>query len=212
MSAPARLGVLLSGRGSNLLALHSAIQGSRLKARIVVVISNQPEAPGILRARELGLDAVSVPHRGAGGRVAHEALLLSTLQAAEVEWICLAGYMRLLSPAFVASFPWRIVNIHPSLLPAFPGLEAPRQAVEYGARYSGCTVHLVDGGLDSGPIVDQRVVPLEPSDTPDTLADRILTQEHELYPEALNRLITEPWRLDGRRLIFGETSACPSKL
>jgi phosphoribosylglycinamide formyltransferase-1 len=129
--------------------------------------------------------------------------VLAALRAARVDWVCLAGYMRLLSPAFVAAFPRRIVNIHPSLLPAFPGLDAQAQAIAHGVRVSGCTVHLVDEGLDSGPIVVQRPIPVLDGDTPATLSSRILEQEHLAYPEALRRLLTEPWEVEGRRLLFG---------
>lgn len=203
MTSKARLAVLLSGRGSNFLALRAAAERGELPAEIALVVSNEPQAPGLARARELGLPAVSIPHRGAGSRAAHEGQVLAALDEAGAEWVCLAGYMRLLSPEFVARYPQRIVNIHPSLLPAFPGLEAQRQALEYGARLSGCTVHLVEAGLDSGPIVDQRAVPVLPGDSPADLAGRVLEQEHELYPAALRRLLTEPWRVEGRRLIFG---------
>lgn len=199
---PARLGVLLSGRGSNFLALHAAIERGELPARIVLVISNVADAPGLVRARELGLPAEAIPHQGQP-RVDHEEKVLEALRRADVEWVCLAGYMRLLSPAFVAAFPRRILNIHPSLLPAFPGLEAQAQALAHGVKVSGCTVHLVDEGLDSGPIVVQRTVPVLDGDTPRTLAARILEQEHLAYPEALRRLLTEPWKIEGRRLVFG---------
>lgn len=205
--APARLGVLLSGRGSNFLAIHAAIERGDVPARIALVVSNRPDAPGLARARELGLEARAIPQRGGAGeplsREAHEEWVIAALEGAGVEWICLAGYMRLLSPAFVARFPRRIVNIHPSLLPSFPGLHAQEQAVEHGVKVSGCTVHLVDEGLDSGPIVVQRAVAVADDDTGETLAGRILEQEHRAYPEALRRLLTEPWRIDGRRLLFG---------
>jgi phosphoribosylglycinamide formyltransferase-1 len=199
----ARLGVLLSGRGSNFLAIHAATERGEVPARIALVVSNLEDAPGLARARELGLPAVSIPHRGEPGRSAHEAKVLAALGQAGVEWVCLAGYMRLLSPRFVAAFPRRIVNIHPSLLPAFPGLDAQAQALAHGVRVSGCTVHLVDEGLDSGPIVVQRAVPVLDGDTAGTLAARILEAEHQAYPEALRRLLTEPWRVAGRRLLFG---------
>jgi len=200
----ARLGILLSGRGSNFLAIHEAIQRGEVPAEIALVVSNRPQAAGLARARELGLPAVAIPHgAGADRRSAHEAEVVAALEAARVEWICLAGYMRLLSPGFVARFRGRLLNVHPSLLPAFPGLDAQRQALEYGARVSGCTVHLVDEGLDSGPIVVQRAVPVLEDDTPQSLAARILEQEHRAYPEALRRLLTEPWRLVGRRVVFG---------
>lgn len=199
-----RLGVLLSGRGSNFLALHAAIERGELPARIVLVLSNVADAPGLDRARELGLPAQAIPHRGEPSRQAHEEKVIAALKAAGVEWVCLAGYMRLLSPAFVAAFPRRVVNIHPSLLPAFPGVDAQEQALAHGVKVSGCTVHLVDEGLDSGPIVVQRAVPVLDGDTPRTLAARILEQEHLAYPEALRRLLTEPWTIEGRRLVFGE--------
>jgi phosphoribosylglycinamide formyltransferase 1 len=198
-----RLGVLLSGRGSNFLALHEAIERGELPARIVLVLSNVAGAPGLDRARELRLSAQAIPHRVEPSRQAHEEKVIAALREAGVEWVCLAGYMRVLSPAFVAAFPRRVVNIHPSLLPAFPGVDAQEQALTHGVKVSGCTVHLVDEGLDSGPIVVQRAVPVLDDDTPRTLAARILEQEHLAYPEALRRLLTEPWRIEGRRLIFG---------
>jgi len=197
-----RLGVLLSGRGSNFLALHAAIERGEIPARIALVLGNIADAPGLAKARELGIPAEAIPHQGQP-RAVQEQKVLEALRRADVEWICLAGYMRLLSPAFVAAFPRRILNIHPSLLPAFPGLDAQEQALAHGVKVSGCTVHLVDEGLDSGPIVVQRTVPVLDGDTPRTLAARILEQEHLAYPEALRRLLTEPWRIEGRRLIFG---------
>lgn len=197
-----RIGVLLSGRGSNFLALHAAIGRGEVPAEIAVVVSNIADAPGLDRARELGLPAEAIPHRGQT-RAAQEEAVLAALRGAGVEWVCLAGYMRLLSPGFVAAFPRRIVNIHPSLLPAFPGVDVQEQALAHGVKVSGCTVHLVDEGLDSGPIVVQRAVPVLDGDTPRTLAARILEQEHQAYPEALRRLLSEPWRIEGRRLLFG---------
>jgi phosphoribosylglycinamide formyltransferase 1 len=197
----ARLGILLSGRGSNFLALHAAIARGELPAEIALVVSNLADSPGLARARELGLPAAALPHQGLR-REAHEAEVLAALRGAGAEWVCLAGYLRLLSPRFVAAFPRRIVNIHPSLLPAFPGLDAQRQALEHGVKVSGCTVHLVDEGLDSGPIVVQRPVAVRDDDTPESLAARILDEEHRAYPEALLRLLTEPWEVVGRRLKF----------
>jgi phosphoribosylglycinamide formyltransferase-1 len=198
-----RVGVLLSGRGSNFLALHAAMARGEVPGEVAVVVSNIAGAVGLEKARELGLRAVALPHRAAADRRAHEAQVDAALRAAGVEWVCLAGYMRLLSPDFVAAWPRRILNIHPSLLPAFPGLDAQAQALAHGVRVSGCTVHLVDAGLDSGPIVAQRAVPVLDGDTPRSLAARILEQEHRAYPEALLRLLAEPWRVEGRRLIFG---------
>ncbi|MFP5287908.1 MAG: phosphoribosylglycinamide formyltransferase [Thermoanaerobaculia bacterium] len=196
-----RIGVLLSGRGSNFLALHAAIERGEIPARIVLVLGNVADAPGLAKARELGIPAEAVPHQGQP-RAVQEAQVLDALRRADVEWVCLAGYMRLLSPAFLSAYPRRILNIHPSLLPAFPGLDAQEQALAHGVKVSGCTVHLVDEGLDSGPIVVQRTVPVLDGDSPRTLAARILEQEHLAYPEALRRLLTEPWRIEGRRLIF----------
>jgi phosphoribosylglycinamide formyltransferase-1 len=197
------IAVLLSGRGSNFLALHAAIGRGGIPAEIVLVASNVADAPGLARARELGLPAVAIPQRGEPSRKVHEEKVMAALRAAGAEWICLAGYMRLLSPAFVGSFRRRIVNIHPSLLPAFPGLDAQAAALAHGVKVSGCTVHLVDEGLDSGPIVVQRAVPVLDGDTPATLSARILEAEHLAYPEALRRLLTEPWEIAGRRLVFG---------
>lgn len=200
----ARLGILLSGRGSNFLAIHQAIGRGEVPAEIALVVSNRPQAAGLAKARELGLPAVCLPHRpGRNHRAEHEAEVVRALEEARVEWICLAGYMRLLSPGFVGRFRGRILNIHPSLLPAFPGLDAQRQALEYGVKVTGCTVHLVDEGLDSGPIVLQRAVPVADGDTAEALAARILVEEHRAYPEALRRLLTEPWRVEGRRLVSG---------
>ncbi len=209
----ARLGILLSGRGSNFLAIHEAIARGELPAAVALVASDRAEAPGLLRAGALGLATVAVPVRdeadrnaappGRRDRAAHERKLLDALAGAGVEWVCLAGYMRLLSPDFLAAYPRRILNIHPSLLPAFPGRGAQRQALEHGVKVAGCTVHLVDEGVDSGPIVVQRPVPVLDGDTAETLAARILEEEHRAYPEALRRLLTEPWRLEGRRLVFG---------
>lgn len=200
----ARVGVLLSGRGSNFASLAAACQREEVPAEIVLVLSNREDAPGLARARELGIEARAIPAKGLS-RQAHEEKLLEALRQAQVEWVCLAGYMRLLSPRFLAAYPNRVLNIHPALLPAFPGLEAQRQAWEYGVKVAGCTVHLVDAGCDTGPIVVQRVVEVREEDTPETLAARILEQEHIAYPQALRLLLTRPWRLVGRRVVFGST-------
>ena len=200
------IAVLISGRGSNFEALHRATREGRLPARIVLVLSNVATAAGIEHARSLGLHTAVVPSRGAGSRAAHEARVREEIERAGAEWICLAGYMRLLSAEFVAAFPNRILNIHPSLLPSFPGLDVQQAALDHGVRVSGCTVHLVDAGLDSGPIVGQRAVEVRSGDDAQSLARRILRQEHELYPDALRRLLTEDWRIDGRRVLFGPAS------
>jgi phosphoribosylglycinamide formyltransferase-1 len=198
----ARVGILLSGRGSNFRALHAAMAKGEVPAEIALVVSNRAEAPGLAAATELGLETDLIPHHGEPSREAHDAKIVAALRARRVDWVCLAGYMRLLSSVLVRAYPQRILNIHPSLLPAFPGLDAQRQALEYGVAISGCTVHLVDEELDHGPVVVQRTVAIEPSDSVETLSARILEQEHRAYPEALRRLLTEPWRLEGRRLLF----------
>jgi phosphoribosylglycinamide formyltransferase-1 len=197
-----RVGILLSGRGSNFLALHGAMERHEIPAEIALVVSNVAEAQGLEKARALRLPSVCFPHRLEPSREAHEAKVLAALRHAEVEWVCLAGYMRLLSASFVSQFPERILNIHPALLPSFPGLDGQRQAIEYGVKVSGCTVHLVDAGLDTGPIVIQRVVAVKDDDTPESLSARILAEEHKAYPEALRRLLTERWNTDNRRIVF----------
>lgn len=203
----ARVGILLSGRGSNFLALHAAMERGEVPAQVALVVSNEPEAPGLGKARELGIETASIPHRGEPSRAAHEAKVAAALGDAGVEWVCLAGYMRLLSSDLVGRYRERMLNIHPSLLPAFPGLDVQQQAIDHGVKVSGCTVHLVDEGLDSGPIVVQRAVPVLDDDTAETLAARILEQEHLAYPEALRRLLTERWRVQGRRVVFGAAQA-----
>lgn len=184
-----RLGILLSGRGSNFIAIADSIAAGRIRnAEIAIVISNRAEAPGIAIARQRGLHTVIIPSKGRT-REDHEREVIAALQAAKVDLICLAGYMRLLSPEFVRQFPNRILNIHPSLLPAFPGMEAQKQALEHGARVSGCTVHFVDEHLDHGPIIVQKAVPVLPEDDEHTLAARILEQEHVAYSEAINLVL-----------------------
>jgi phosphoribosylglycinamide formyltransferase-1 len=197
-----RLAILLSGRGSNFVAIHEAIVRRELDAEIVCVISNRPDAPGIGRARSLGLPAHVVDHRTFASRAAHETEVLRILGRAKPDFIVLAGYMRLLSPEFVAAYPMRIVNIHPSLLPSFPGVDAQAQAVAYGVKVSGCTVHFVDENLDAGPIIVQRTVPVHDDDDASTLAARILAEEHVSYVEALRKLASGTYRIDGRRVVF----------
>ena len=211
--SPARLAVLLSGRGSNFEALQAAIEDGRLAARIVLVLSNQKGAIGLETARRHGLDAICVPHRDYGSRAEHEAAVLEALATASPDWICLAGYMRLVSAAFVDRYRHRILNIHPSLLPAFPGLKVHEQVLDHGVRVSGCTVHLVDAELDNGPIVAQATVPVLDGDEPQTLAARVLAAEHDTYWRALQRLIEQPWRVEGRRLVFGQSDfSSPKRL
>jgi phosphoribosylglycinamide formyltransferase-1 len=201
MTGKTKVAVLLSGRGSNFVALAEACARGEVPAEIVVVVSNRTDAPGLERARERGIPVTPIPGKGVPREV-HEAMVLAALQGAGAEWVCLAGYMRLLSEGFIASFPHRILNIHPALLPSFPGLEAQHQAWAYGVKVSGCTVHLVDAGCDTGPIVLQRAVPVLDDDTAESLADRILEQEHIAYPAALRLLLTRPWHVDGRRVLF----------
>jgi phosphoribosylglycinamide formyltransferase-1 len=195
-----RIGVLVSGRGSNLQALLDAARRGELGGEVAVVVSNVEGALGLERARKAGIPAVFRDHRGQK-REAFDAEIVDVLRAHQVDLVCLAGFMRLLSPVFVRAFPGRIVNIHPALLPAFPGLDAQRQAWEYGAKVSGATVHLVDEGLDSGPIVAQEPVPVLSGDTPERLAARILEAEHRLYPRAVRHLLEGRCRVEGRRVI-----------
>jgi phosphoribosylglycinamide formyltransferase-1 len=195
------IGVLISGRGSNLQAIIDAIGDGRLNARIAVVISNRADAYGLERARAAGIDTLVRDHKGRPSRDAYEAVLVEDLRARNVRVVCLAGFMRLLGATFVNAFPNRILNIHPALLPSFPGLHAQRQALEHGVRFSGATVHLVDTSLDAGPIVLQAVVPVLAGDTEESLSARILEEEHRIYPEAIQRMLDGGWRLDGRRLV-----------
>jgi phosphoribosylglycinamide formyltransferase-1 len=196
-----RIAVLISGRGSNLQALIDAIARGDLDATIVTVVSNRHDAEGLQRARAAGIEALYINPRQFDGREAYDVAIATALVARKVILVCLAGYMRLVGPALLTAFPNRIVNIHPSLLPAFPGLHAQEQAVQHGVRVSGATVHLVNGELDAGPIVLQRAVTVESGDTAETLADRILVQEHRLYPEAVRLLLDGRWHIDGRRLV-----------
>lgn len=197
-----RLAVLLSGRGSNFAAIHEATTSGALDAEIVCVLSNRPDAGGIERARSLGLPAIVIDDRRYPSRVAHEKEVLRALGDARPDFVALAGYMRLLSPAFIAVYRNRILNVHPSLLPSFPGTDAQAQAIAYGVKVSGCTVHLVDETLDGGPIVIQRAVNVRLNDDASTLAQRILAEEHVAYVEALVKLSGGDYRVDGRRVVF----------
>jgi phosphoribosylglycinamide formyltransferase 1 len=198
---PHRIGVLLSGRGSNFEALADGIAAGRIPgAEIVLVISNREEAPGLAHAAARRIPSQVIPSKGLQ-REAYDKLVVAELKRAGVELVCLAGFMRLLSPYFVASFPQRILNIHPSLLPSFPGLEAQRQALEYGVKFSGCTVHLVDENLDAGPILAQAIVPVHDDDTDATLSGRILAEEHRIYADAVRLILSGRYRIEGRRVI-----------
>ena len=195
------LGILLSGRGSNFEALADSVAAGRIPdARIALVVSNRDGAPGLERAAARGISARVIPSKGLE-REAYDRQVVAALQEARVDLVCLAGFMRLLSPYFVQQFNGRILNVHPSLLPAFPGLEAQRQALEYGVKVSGCTVHFVDENLDAGPIVAQAIVAIEPGDTPQTLAARILAEEHRIYTEAVRLVLSGQFRIEGRRVL-----------
>jgi phosphoribosylglycinamide formyltransferase 1 len=196
-----RLGILLSGRGSNFLAIAKAINEHRLLgAEIAVVLSNREDAPGLVSARELGLPAFAIPSTGRK-RAEHDAEMIARLHQHKVDLVCLAGYMRIISPQFVSAFPQRVLNVHPSLLPAFPGLDAQKQAIEYGVKFAGCTVHFVDEAVDHGVIVLQRSVPVKEEDTVESLTASILEQEHIAYPEAIARVISGEYQVEGRRYL-----------
>ena len=196
------IGILLSGRGSNFEAIARNVADGKIPARIALVISNRELAPGIELARSMGLKTLFIPAKGKD-REAYDRELVAALQEAQVDLVCLAGFMRLLSPYFVRAFSGRILNIHPALLPAFPGLEAQQQALEYGVKFTGCTVHIVDEGMDTGPIVRQAVVPILDDDTVETLSARILAEEHRIYSEAICLMLEGRVRIEGRRLISG---------
>ena len=210
MSANRRLGVLISGRGSNLQALIDAIADGRLAASIVVVISNRDDAGGLERARAAGIETLVLSHRAFASRDDYDHALATELQARDVGLVCLAGFMRLVGAQLIDAFPNRILNIHPSLLPAFPGLDAQRQAVEHGVKVSGVTVHLVTAELDGGPIVIQRAVRVMPDDTAASLAARILEEEHRAYPEAVQIVLNGGWRLEGRRFVVAKSPTSAS--
>jgi phosphoribosylglycinamide formyltransferase-1 len=197
-----RLGILLSGRGSNFDAIANNVASRRLDAEIAAVISNRPDAPGLEHARQRGLPAISMPSKGIA-REDYDRSVVGELKRREVDLVCLAGFMRLLSAEFCRAFPMRILNIHPSLLPAFPGLDAQKQALEHGVKISGCTVHFVDELLDAGPIVLQAAVPVLDQDTVESLSARILAEEHRIYSEAIRIVLSGRWRIEGRRVVAG---------
>jgi phosphoribosylglycinamide formyltransferase-1 len=190
LSADGRtLGILISGRGSNMQAILDAIRQGELDARVGIVVSNVASAAGLARAQEAGVPTTVIDHKRFSSREAFDQAVVDELQKCEVDLVCLAGFMRLLSPLFVRAFPGRILNIHPSLLPSFPGLDAQRQALEHGVKVTGCTVHIVDEELDHGPIVLQTAVPVREDDTEETLSDRILAEEHRAYPRAIRLVL-----------------------
>ena len=200
MTTKHRLGILLSGRGSNFMAIADNVAAGKIPAEIAIVISNRPGAPGLAEAERRGLATRLIPSKGLE-REQYDRLVVEALQEKQVDMVCLAGFMRLLSPYFVSQFPNRILNIHPALLPAFPGLEAQHQALEHGVRFTGCSVHFVDENLDAGPIILQAAVPVLDDDTVETLSARILKEEHRIYSEAITIILSGRWRLEGRRVI-----------
>jgi len=196
-----RLGVLISGRGSNLQSILDAIARGDLQATIAVVIANKPAAAGLMRARDAGVPTACLTQKDYASREAYDAALAGVLRAHDVDLVCLAGFMRLVGAPLLDAFPNRILNIHPSLLPAFPGLDAQRQALEHGVKIAGATVHLVTSELDGGPIVLQAAVPVLPGDTVETLSARILVEEHRIYPQAIGLVLDQAWQVDGRRFV-----------
>jgi len=203
--------VLLSGRGSNFEAVADSVAAGRIpNAEIAIVISNRENAPGIEKAQARQIPAQVIPSRGLE-REAYDKLVIAALEEKKVDLVCLAGYMRLLSPAFVAAYRGRILNIHPSLLPAFPGLESQRQAIEHGAKFSGCTVHFVDENLDAGPIILQAAVLIRDDDTPETLSERVLKEEHRIYTEAVRIVLEGRYRMEGRRVLLTNLAASAEK-
>jgi phosphoribosylglycinamide formyltransferase-1 len=195
-----KLGILLSGRGSNFQAIANNVHSGKITAEIAIVISNKPDAEGLRIAREMGLDAACIASQGLK-REEYDRRVVARLKEKQVDFVCLAGFMRLLSAYFVNEFPNRILNVHPALLPSFPGLDGQQQALEHGVKFSGCTVHFVDAGLDSGPIIAQAVVPVEDGDTPASLSARILAEEHRIYSEAINIVLSGKFRIEGRRVL-----------
>jgi len=200
MRPDGRIGILISGRGSNMESIVLAAEERRIPAVVAVVISNEPDAPGIARAQVRGVEAVVLDHRRAATREDQDRRIVGVLEERRVDLVCLAGYMKLLTPIFLNAYPGRILNVHPALLPAFPGLNVQRKALEHGVRFSGATVHFVDAGVDTGPIVLQAAVPVEQDDTPQTLSDRILKEEHRIYPEAVRLFFEDRLRIEGRRV------------
>lgn len=205
-----RIGVLASGGGTNLQAIIDRCQDGSLAAEIVIVITNNPGVGALERAAMAGIQTLCINHRDFSRRDEFDEALVKVLLDAEVELVALAGFMRIISQTFIDAFPGRVINIHPALLPAFPGLHVQQQAIDYGARFSGCTVHFVDGGIDTGPIIIQAVVPILPDDTADTLAARILEQEHKVYPRAIQLIAEKRVRVDGRQVTI--EPACPPEL
>jgi len=195
-----RVGILISGRGSNMEAIVRASEERRVPAIVAIVISNEPQAPGLARAEAHGVETLVLDRRAAGSLENQDRRIVSALEERRVDLVCLAGYMKILTSVLLKSFPRRILNVHPALLPSFPGLDAQRKAIEHGVRFSGATVHFVDTGVDTGPIILQAVVPILPDDTPETLSERILKEEHRIYPQAIRLFFEERLQIEGRRV------------
>lgn len=200
-NTPVPLAILISGRGSNMRAIVEAIGEGRVRAVVRVVVANREDAAGLVWAREAGIETLVVPHRAYATRDLYDRALVEALKSRGVKLVCLAGFMRRLGPAFCDAFPLAVLNVHPSLLPSFPGVDAQAQALAHGVKVSGATVHFVTPDLDAGPIIMQAVVPVRDDDTSDTLSARILVQEHLIYPDAVQRVIAGGWRIDGRRVV-----------
>lgn len=199
---PTPIAILISGRGSNMQAIVRAIGAGTLDAAIRVVVSNRDDAPGLAWARSQGLETLVLPHRGFPARAAYDSALVAALKKHGVELVCLAGFMRVLGPTFCDAFPHAVLNVHPSLLPSFPGVDAQRQALEYGVKVTGVTVHFVTPELDAGPIIEQVVVPVLDGDSADALSARILAEEHRVFPQAIQRVLMGGWRVEGRRVVW----------
>ncbi len=200
--AKGKIGILISGRGSNMVSLIEASKAGKMNADVVLVISNEKDAPGLDKARSFGVEAIVIDHRESATREEHDKKMADELKKRGVELVCLAGYMRILSASFVREFPERIMNIHPALLPAFPGLDVQQKAIDWGVKFSGCTVHFVDEKVDHGPIVIQAVVPVLDDDTAQTLSARILKEEHRIYPEAVRLFFEHKLKVSGRRVLY----------
>lgn len=203
VNATTPIAILISGRGSNMQAIVGAIGLGQVHATVRIVVSNRADAPGLAWAREAGLETLVLPHRDYPTRLAYDHALVAALRERGVTLVCLAGFMRILGPNFCEAYPNAVLNVHPALLPAFPGVDAQRQALEYGVRVTGVTVHFVTPELDAGPIVAQVIVPVKDDDTVESLSARMLAQEHRLFPLALQSVIQGGWRIEGRRVVFG---------
>ncbi|MEW5805786.1 MAG: phosphoribosylglycinamide formyltransferase [Acidobacteriota bacterium] len=202
--AKGRIGILISGRGSNMVSIIEACKAGKTNAEVSLVISNEKDAPGLEKARSFGVETIVIDHRESKTREEHDAKMVRELKSRNVDLVCLAGYMRILSPCFVQEFQGRIMNIHPALLPAFPGLDVQQKAIDWGVKFSGCTVHFVDEKVDHGPIILQAIVPVLDYDTAETLAARILEEEHRIYPEAVRLFFDGKLKIDGRRVMISQ--------